>query len=289
MRGLRFHGSKLQKHTHVLSHRPCYRKEKSTRYNSWRRDMTLTTASTLPSTCDTLWKRRGRNVLYPSPNVIFWKYPAGCIDPAARSETEAVVWSHCHIIKVCRVLNTWTINDWRRLAPPTNTVISSGYTDWHHWRACALCRSVTNVIEGYQWGRLVEIRSQHSEVQVKKQSWPWMSKDTAAWAHPWKKWAHVLAIKAVDQRKRFLVFAASRSKWSFAWNPSLVRSFAISYKINTIGFFRPFFAPSLVDSVSHWQSCEIFLPSEDSQTLPFCLSEKEEFALYVNMSPWKWL
>lgn len=177
----------------------------------------------------------------------------------------------------------------RRLAPPTNTVISSGYTDWHHWRACALCRSVTNAIEGYQWGRLVEIRSQHSEVQVKKQSWPWMSKDTAAWAHPWKKWAHVLAIKAVDQRKRILVFAASRSKWSFAWNPSLVRSFAISYKINTIGFFRPFFAPSLVDSVSHWQSCEIFLPSEDSQTLPFCLSEKEEFALYVNMSPWKWL
>lgn len=111
---------------------------------------------------------------------------------------------------------------------PTNTVISSGYTDRHHWRAYALCRSVTKAIEGYRWGRLVEIRSQHSEVQVKKQSWPWMSKDTAAWAHPWKKWAHVLAIKAVDQRIRILVFAASWSKWSFAWNHlscSLIRYF----------------------------------------------------------------
>ncbi len=48
--------------------------------NSWRRDMALTTMSMLPSTCDTSWKQRGGNFLCPSPNVIFWKYPAGCID-----------------------------------------------------------------------------------------------------------------------------------------------------------------------------------------------------------------
>ncbi len=66
----------------------------------------------------------------------FLEIPRGMYWHSAHSETEAAVWSHCHIIKVCGVLKTSTINDLKWLAS-TKTMISSRHTDWHHWQIYA--------------------------------------------------------------------------------------------------------------------------------------------------------
>lgn len=103
----------VAKSAHMFCHINLVTKKQNN--DSWRRDMTLTTMSMLRSShVWNIMKAAQWKFSLSFSNCDSLEIPRGMYWHSAHSETEALVWSH--IIKVCRVLKTSTINDLKWLS-----------------------------------------------------------------------------------------------------------------------------------------------------------------------------